>query len=145
MDMNLNHLKDDELVQYIIKHDNDPIRIRLAKYMDDMPGFILDSLEHAGMDPETCLFDNGLYDPGQYIRHLENEIEFLQNELSDALDKIREREALTVSELLEEMLNENRRLQIRIRNSDEDRRKAEAANELTQSKMKVWRAISTDL
>lgn len=143
--MNLNHLTDKELIQYVLKHDTDPIRVRLAQIMDNMPGFILDSLEHAGMDPETCLFDNGLYDPGQYITHLENEIEYLNNELMEAQDKIRERETLTVSELIEELLQNNRRLDIRAQQSDRDRRKAEEEVESTRSKMKVWRALSTDL
>lgn len=142
--MNLNHLTDEELIQYVIKHDDDPVRVRLAKVMDTMPGFILRQLEDVGMDPETCMFENN-YDPGDWIRHLENEIEYLNRELNSAQLKLEEREALTVSELLEEMLNENRRLQIRIRNSDEDRRKAEEEVEVTRSKMKVWKALSTDL
>ncbi len=142
--MNLNHLSDNELIQYIIKHDDDPVRVRLAKIMDRMPGFILQRLEDVGMDPDTCMFEN-TYDPGDWINHLTNEIEYLNRELHDTQEKLAQRETLTVSELIQEMLNENRRLQVRISHSDSDRRRAEEENERTQKKMKVWRAISTDM
>ncbi len=142
--MNLNHLSDNELIQYIIKHDDDPVRVRLAKIMDRMPGFILQRLEDVGMDPDTCMFEN-TYDPGDWINHLTNEIEYLNRELHDTQVKLAQRETLTVSELIQEMLNENRRLQVRISHSDSDRRRAEEENERTQKKMKVWRAISTDM
>jgi predicted CopG family antitoxin len=142
--MNLNHLTDEELIQYIIKHDDDPVRIRLAKVMDNMPGFILRRLEDVGMNPETCMFENN-YDPGDWIRHLENEIEYLNRELNSTQLKLEERETLSVSELIEELLQNNRRLEIRAQQSDADRRKAQEENERTQKKMKVWRAISTDV
>lgn len=142
--MNLNHLTDTELVQYVIKHDNDPVRVRLAKIMDNMPGFILKRLEDVGMDPETCMFEN-IYDPGDWIQHLENELEYVERELYKTQEQLAERRALTVSELLEEMLQENRRLQVRIQNSEDARRRAETEVEVTRSKMKVWRAISTDI
>ena len=80
--MNLDHLTDSELIQYIIKHDSDPIRVRLATYMDNMPGRILDGLERAGMDPETCLHEN-TYESGEYIDHLNNEIDYLNHELQE--------------------------------------------------------------
>ena len=142
--MNLNHLTDNELIQYIIKHDEDPVRVRLAKIMDNAPGFILTRLTEVGMDPETCLFEN-TYDPGDWIRHLEGEIDYLTRELDSTQLKLEEREALTVADYIEEMLHENRRLQIRIQQSDQDRKRAEEEVEVTRSKMKVWRAISTDI
>lgn len=142
--MNLNHLTDQELIQYVIKHDADPVRVRLALIMDRMPGFILKRLEDVGMDPETCMFEN-VYDPGDYITHLETEIEWRDNDLQELREKLQERETLTVSELIEEMLHENRRLQFKVADSDRARREAVEDNERTQKKMKVWRAISTDI
>lgn len=142
--MNLNHLTDGELIDYIIKYDSDLVRIRLAKIMDNMPGFILKRLEDVGMNPETCLFEN-TYDPGDYINHLESEIDYLTRELYSTQEKLAERETLTVSELIEELLQNNRRLDIKAQQSDGARRKAEEDNERTQAKMKVWRALSTEL
>ena len=74
-------MTDNELIDYTIKFDTDPVRVRLATYMDRHPGAILDDLERAGMDETHCTFrseENGnTYLPGQYISHLENEIEYL--------------------------------------------------------------------
>jgi hypothetical protein len=142
--MNLNHLTDGELIDYIVKYDTDPVRLRLAKIMDNMPGFILKRLEDVGMDPETCMFENN-YDPGDWIQHLENEIEYLSRELHSTQEKLRERETLTVADFIEELRHENRRLDIRAQTAEGARRKAVEDNERTQKKMKVWTAISTDL
>ena len=142
--MNLNHLRDDELIDYIVKYDTDPVRLRLAKIMDNMPGFILKRLEDVGMDPETCMFENN-YDPGDWIQNLENEIEYLSRELHSTQEKLRERETLTVADFIEELRHENRRLDIRAQTAEGARRKAVEDNERTQKKMKVWTAISTDL
>jgi ABC-type phosphate transport system auxiliary subunit len=112
--------------------------------MDNLPGFILQRLEDVGMDPETCMFENN-YDPGDWIRNLENEIEYLSNELQETQEKLRERETLTVADFIEELRHENRRLDIRAQTAESARRKAVEDNERTQKKMKVWTAISTDL
>jgi hypothetical protein len=142
--MNLNHLTDGELIDHIIKYDTDPVRVRLAKIMDNMPGFILKRLEDVGMNPETCLFEN-TYDPGDYINHLENEIDYLSRELHTTQEKLAERETLTVADFIEELRQENRRLDFRAQTEIGARKKAEEDNERTQKKMKVWRAISTDM
>ena len=142
--MNLNHLTDSELIQWIIKHDDDPIRVRLALYMDNMPGRILDGLERAGMDPETCLHEN-IYESGEYITHLNNEIEYLQRELDDTQEQLRKRETLTVAQLIEELHQDayQARQQASAANRDRDQMEREVIE--TRKKMKVWRAISTDL
>lgn len=142
--MNLDHLTDSELIQHIIKHDDDPIRVRLATYMDNMPGRILDGLERAGMNPETCLHEN-LYESGEYITHLENEIECLSNELDDTQRKLRDRETMSVSELIEELHHAARSAEHRASAATQRARDADQEREEMRSKMKVWRAISTDM
>ena len=142
--MNLDHLTDTELVQYIVKHDTDPIRVRLAKYMDDMPGRILDGLERAGMDPETCLHEN-TYESGEYIDHLRNEIEYLQHELEDTQEELRKRETISVSLLIEELRHIANSADRRAASAIERAREADKEREDMRSKMKVWRAISTDI
>lgn len=142
--MNLDHLTDTELVQYIIKHDTDPVRVRLATYMDDMPGRILDGLERAGMDPETCLHEN-TYESGEYIDHLRNEIEYLQRELEDTQEELRKRETISVSLLIEELRHIANSADRRAASAIERAREADEEREKMRSKMKVWRAISTDI
>ena len=100
--MKIDHLSDNELIKHVLKHDADPIRIRLAGVMERFSGCIVDSLEDAGMDKENFLFEN-TYDPGQYIRHLENEIEYLQRELDETQEKLHARETMSVSQLIEEL------------------------------------------
>jgi hypothetical protein len=104
MDMNMT---DNELIDYTIKFDNDPVRVRLATYMDRHPGAILDDLERAGMDETFCTFRSVVtcteYLPGQYISHLENEIEYLQEQLKQAHDEIEEMKPMKVSELIEQL------------------------------------------
>ena len=142
--MNLAHLTDAELIQWIIKHDSDPVRVRLAKYMDDRPGYILKQLEQVGMDPETCLFEN-TYDPGDWIRHLNNEVEYLSHELNVTLLKLEEREAMTLVEFIGELEAKIRASENRAQRAETEKRIAEEEVRVTRDKMKVWRAISTDL
>lgn len=142
--MNLNHLTDAELIQYIIKHDSDPIRLRLALYMDNMPGRILDGLERAGMDPETCLHEN-TYESGEYIEHLNNEIEYLSRELQETQEKLAERETMTVSDLIRELHEAADRAYSQMAGANRQLREYEKEVEATRAKMKVWKAISTDM
>ena len=142
--MNLNHLTDTELINYILKHDSDPIRVRLAGIMDRMPGRIIDGLERAGMDPETCLHEN-LYESGEYITHLNNEIEYLSRELQETQEKLAERETLTVSELIGELHHTAHAAERRAAAAVIRAQEADQEREKMREKMKVWRALSTDL
>ena len=142
--MSLNHLTDTELISYVLKHDSDPVRLRLAGIMDRMPGRIIEGLERAGMDPETCLHEN-LYESGEYIEHLNNEIEYLSRELEETQIKLQEREALTVSELIGELHHLAHAADRRAAVALERAREADQEREKMREKMKVWRAISTDL
>ncbi len=142
--MKIDHLSDNELIKYVLKHDSDHIRVRLAGVMERFSGCIVDSLEDAGMDKENFLFEN-TYDPGQYIRHLENEIEYLSNELEDTQQKLRDRETMTVSELIEELHHAARSAEHRASAATQRARDADEERETMRSKMKVWRALSTDM
>lgn len=142
--MKLDHLTDTELISYILKHDDDPIRIRLAGIMDRMPGRIIDGLERAGMDPETCLHEN-LYESGEYITHLNNEIEYLNRELQETQEKLAERETLTVAELIEELNHAAHSAERRAAAAIIRAQEADQEREKMRDKMKVWRALSTDL
>ena len=142
--MKIDHLSDNELIKYVLKHDSDHIRVRLASVMERFSGCIVDSLEDAGMDKENFLFEN-TYDPGQYIRHLENEIEFLHCELRETQEKLHERETMTVSQLIEELQHAAHSANHRASAATERAREADREREDMRSKMKVWTAISTDI
>ncbi len=130
----MNHLTDKELIDYTIKFDDDPVRVRLAKIMEQMPGCILDDLEDAGMDPATCDFEN-TYSPGQFIRHLENEIEFLNNELHEALEKLHALEKRTVLEFMREIGQTVQTLEVRLQNAEHDAHEA-------KSKLSMWAKLN---
>ena len=132
----MDYLTDRELIDYVLKHETDPIRVRLASVMERMPGCIIDSLEDAGMDSVTCLFEN-TYDPGQYIRHLENEIDFLNNELYETQEKLRALKTKTVLEMMKELGNTIQTLEVRVANAEE-----EAAT--AKSKLSMWSKLNAD-
>ena len=135
--MNLNHLTDKELIDHTLKYETDPVRVRLAGVMDRMPGFILDSLEFAGMDPETCFFEN-TWDPGQYITHLESELGIYQDENAHLRKELEELKARTVMDLIGELKQEIRTAEFCAK---EARREAEQAREnekIMKSKLDMW-------
>jgi hypothetical protein len=134
-------MTDTELIDYTIKFDNDPVRVRLATVMDRMPGFILDSLEYAGMCPDTCLFEN-TYDPGQYINHLESEIEYLNRENQELQEKLRELETMSV---LEFMNTARKQIEAEKRHNEllrQDIRKAVDEKDHMKSKLSMWTKLN---
>ena len=139
----MKHLTDCELIDYTLKFETDPVRLRLAKVMDNMPGFILDSLEHAGMDPETCLFEN-TWDPGQYIEHLQSELDIYHDENRQLRQELEELKARTVMDLIAELKQEIKTAEWMAAEARRERDKAEGEYKLIKDKMKVWTALSTD-
>lgn len=134
-------MTDLELIDYTIKFDTDPVRVRLAKYMDSNPAQVLLDLEKVGMNSETLLFENTHY-PDEYITHLENEIEYLNRELSAAQEQLAERETLTVSELINELrdiaMGANRRAEMYI----DDRDRAYKQRDEMKHKLDMWAILN---
>ena len=137
----MKHLTDNEFIDYCLKFETDPKVVRLAKIMDNMPGQIINSLKDAGMDAETCTFEN-IYDAGEYIRHLEDEIDRLDRELSDTQEKLAERETLSVSELINELrdiaMDANRRTEIYVNERDI----AVKQREEMKNKLDMWAILN---
>jgi hypothetical protein len=137
----MNHLTDRELIDYTLKFDQDPVRVRLAKVMDNMPGFILQRLEDVGMDPENCLFEN-CYDPGDWINHLENEIEFLNRENQELQEKLHQLETMTIIEFVADV---NRKLEAEKRHNvllQQDIRHANDEREHMRNKLSMWTKLN---
>lgn len=143
MDMNMT---DNELIDYTIKFDNDPVRVRLATYMDRYPGAILDDLERAGMDETFCTFRSVVtsteYLPGEYISHLENEIEYLNEQLKQALDEIEEMKTMKVSELISQLRQEVVTEKYMRERAERSRYEAHQEREEMKSKLDMWAILN---
>lgn len=144
--MNLNHLSDNELIDYIIKYDDDPIRVRLATHMQRVSGAIVDDLLDAGMDDTWCNFHsvvNGAnYHPGQYVRHLENEVEYLNDKLSDANKEIKNLQARTVMEVFAELKQEIKTIEWCRDEAYRDRDKSQENEKIMKSKLNMWAELN---
>jgi hypothetical protein len=140
--MNLNHLTDNELIDHVIKYDEDPVRVRIATHMQRVHGAIIDDLVNAGMDDVWCTFhsvvNGGEYHSGDYIRHLENEIEFLQNEVSQHLKEIKNLQARTIMDVFAELKQEIKTAEYSKELAIKDRQAAERKAEDMKHKLDMW-------
>lgn len=139
--MRLENLSDNELVDYVIKHDNDPIRVRLATHMQRVQGAIMDDLIDAGMDDVWCTFENS-YHPGQYIRHLENEIEYLNDQATQNLKEIEELKARTVMDLIAELKQEIKTAEWSMKEAYRERNVAVEEREKMKHKLDMWAVLN---
>lgn len=137
----MNHLSDNELIDYVIKHDPDPIRVRLATHMQRVAGAIIDDLVDAGMDDVWCTFENS-YHPGQYIRHLENEIEYLNDQLSQNLKEINELKARTVMDLIAELKQDIKTAEWSMKEAYLEANAAREERDNMKHKMDMWAILN---
>lgn len=144
--MKLDNLSDNELIDYVIKHDNDPIRVRLATHMQRVQGAIIDDLVYAGMDETWCNFrsvvTHGEYLPGQYIRHLEDEIEYLQLQIEQNTKEIAKLQARTVAELIQELYQQITTEQYNARMAREAKYNAEDKAKVATEKLDMWAILN---
>jgi hypothetical protein len=153
--MNLNHLSSSELLVYLDKHSTDPLMVRLANILMEKQYGLVSDLLAAGMNEQTWTFSPDNYNeyyPGQYISHLHNELDYAKDELKycefqlkQAKDEIKDLKARTVAELIAELHQEVRTANFRADEAEKWKRKAQQEVETTRDKMKVWRALTTDV
>ena len=153
--MNLNHLSNSELLVYLDKHSTDPLIVRLANILMEKQYGLVSDLLAAGMNEQTWTFSPDNYNeyyPGQYISHLHNELDYVKDELKhcefqlkQAKEEIIELKARTVAELIAELHVEVRTANFRADEAEKWRRKAQEEVQTTRDKMKVWRALTTDV
>jgi hypothetical protein len=153
--MNLNHLSDDELLDYLDRYSEDPIMRRIVDILLRKQQGIISDLVAAGMDPQDWTFCTDHYNhyyPGQYVTHLKNEIDSIeidlentQYELQKAEDEIKKLESRNVAALIADLNDEIRAMTAERDRAKRHRDQAYEENERTKSKMKVWTAISTDM
>ena len=137
----MNHLTDKELIDYTIKFDADPVRVRLATIMDNMPGAILDDLEDAGMDPVFCNFEN-TYLPGQYIRHLESELDVYHDENRQLREELEELKARTVMDLIAELKQEIKTADWMAAEARRERDQFKGDHDKMKSKLSMWTKLN---
>lgn len=104
--MNLSHLTDEELINYVIKFETDPVKIRLATAMERIRGAIWDDLVDVGIDETYCTFTSewgSQMHVGRYINHLREEIEIAQDELHQLRQELEEQKARTIADLINEL------------------------------------------
>jgi len=145
--MNLNHLTDNELINYIIKFDNDPIRVRLATHMQRVAGAIIDDLVFAGMDETYCEFRSvvteSMYHPGGYIRHLEDEIEYLNEQAMQTQKELNELKARTVMDLIVELKQNIKTAEWGMKEAYREKERAEENERLMKNKLDMWTTLNS--
>jgi hypothetical protein len=153
--MNLNYLSNDELLEYLDKHSTDPLILRLVKVLMEKQYGLVGDLLAAGMDEQTWTFspDNyNKYYPGQYISHLENSVDYANDELKhcefqlkQAKQEIEDLKACTVAQLIADLHQEVTTARHLADEAEKRRRSMLHEVETTRDKMKVWRALTTDV
>jgi hypothetical protein len=153
--MNLNHLSNSELLVYLDKHSTDPLIVRLVNILMEKQYGLVSDLLAAGMNEQTWTFSPDSYNefyPGQYISHLCDKLDHALDDLEDcefqltqAKKEIEDLKARTVAELIAELHQEVRAANFRTDEAEKWRRKAQEEVEATRNKMKVWRALTTDV
>jgi len=140
------NMTDNELIDYTIKFDNDPVRVRLATHMERQCGALIDDLTYAGMDETFCTFRSIVtetaYLPGQYISHLESEYEYLEEKLAEAYKEIEELKPMKVSELISQLQQEITTEKYMRSQAERSRYQAEEKREEMKSKLDMWAILN---
>lgn len=153
--MKLDHLSDDELLHYLDKHNTDPVMKRVVDILLDKQQGIISDLVAAGMDPQYWTFTSDNYNhyyPGQFVSHLRNEIDYIENDLADtqaelerAHQEINRLKARTVAQLILELNQDIANMNSDLILARQERDQAIIKEKRTMEKMKVWTAMSTDM
>lgn len=144
--MNLDHLTDSELINHVIKFDNDPVRLRLATANERTTGAIWDDLVDVGMDETYCTFRSewgSEMHVGRYINHLREELELRDDELIQLRDELEDQKARTIADLIKEL---NQQITTQTHIANDARREADNARKATEharEQLKMWNHLRT--
>lgn len=139
--MNLTHLTDKELINHVIKFDDDPVRIRLATANERTAGAIWDDLVDVGMDETYCTFTSewgSTMHVGRYIQHLREELEIRDNELHQLRDELEEQKARTIADLINQLNQQITTEQYIAREARKERDRAIEDAKDAKEKLKMW-------
>ncbi len=144
--MMLTHLTDRELINHVIKFDDDPIRVRLATANERTSGAIWDDLVDVGMDETYCTFTSewgSNMHVGRYIQHLREELTIRDDELHQLREELEEQKARTIADLINEL---NQRITTEQYLAKEARHEANKAKEeaaKAKEQLKMWNHLRT--
>jgi predicted RNase H-like nuclease (RuvC/YqgF family) len=93
------------------------------------------------MDPDTCLFEN-TYDAGQYIRHLESELDVYHDENNQLRKELDELKARTVLDLLVELKSQIKTAEWMAEEARRERDYAQADRKLMKDKLSMWAKLN---
>ena len=144
--MNLTSLSDKELINHIIKFDNDPVRIRLATANERITGAIWEDLVDCGMDETYCTFRSewgSEMHVGQYINHLREELEIKENEVIDLRNELDEQKARTIADLINELNQQIHTEKYLAREARIERDKAVEEAKHAKEQLKMWNHLRT--
>ena len=144
--MNLTHLTDKELINHVIKFDNDPVRIRLATANERISGAIWDDLVDAGMDETYCTFTSewgSSMHVGRYIEHLREELNIREEELHQLRDELEEQKARTIADLINELNQQITTEKYIAKEARVERDKAFEEAKDAKEKLKMWNHLRT--
>lgn len=145
--MNYNAMTDPELIHYLDLYATDPLVRRLARMLTDSRGALIDDLVAAGMDPDTWQFEGDhepMY-PGAYIQHLRSDIDHLDSrldatsrELDEAYEESTRLQTRTVMEFVEEVVQEKREAESRVRTARETVNEVQKENARLREQIDMW-------
>jgi hypothetical protein len=145
--MNYNSMTDLELLHYLDIYSDDPLIRRLVDVLGKTRGALLTDLENAGMDPDTWMFRTdwqSMY-PGDYIIHLEKQLQYSEEELSGLQyrydDLLEDRDRLktrSIMDFVEEVKQEQRANQELVRESVATVQAFKKENERLKEQIDMW-------
>lgn len=140
--MQTDHLLIDELIDHVLMFSTDPVARRLAQHIaSETIDDLVDDLARAGMDAETCMFDD-IYSPGTYIRNLEYEVADLRNSLDKAHDEIERLSTRTMLSVMAELQHEADEVRARMQRQNANIRALEEAKDELTKKLDMWSILN---
>lgn len=143
--MELSHLTDRELIDRTIKFSDDPVKVRLATIMERVQGAIIDDLEDAGMDVTYCTFRTEWGSdrlPGQYITHLEEEIQIRDDTILELQKELEELKARTVIDLIAELRQDIKTSEYMATEARKETRQAEHERDVAKDRLSMWAKLN---
>lgn len=144
--MELTHLTDKELINHVIKFDDDPVRIRLATANERTAGAIWDDLVDVGMDETYCTFTSewgSTMHVGRYIQHLREELELRDDELRQLRDELEEQKARTIADLINELNQQITTEKYIAKEARHEMHKAMEKEKEATEKLRMWNHLRT--
>lgn len=143
--MNLMHLTDEELINYVIKFETDPVKIRLATAMERIRGAIWDDLVDVGIDETYCTFTSewgSQMHVGRYINHLREEIEIRDEELHQLRDELNELQTRTIMDFIQEVKQEIKTAKYEAECARKDAEAERVARRRAERELEVWDVLT---